>query len=67
MCIMTGVPDDEALSKLAKSEIVKCEKVDEIFQEQTFTEEKLATIDNLWRSRPENVLEQTVKVVEVRP
>ena len=66
MCIMTGVPDD-ALSKLAKSEIVKCEKVDEIFQEQTFTEEKLATIDNLWRSRPENVLEQTVKVVEVRP
>ena len=63
---MTGVPDDEALSTLPISAIVKGETVDEVFQDQTLKEEESTAIDNEKSCKPENELEQTAKVVEVR-
>ena len=66
ICIMTGIPDNEAPSTLPTSAIVKVEMLQEIFQEQKLEEEKSAAIDNDGSCRPENELEQTAKVVEVR-
>ena len=59
--IMTGVADKETLSTLSTSAIVKgeSEMVEEIFPEATL-------IDHKGSSRPENKIEQTAKVVQVR-
>ena len=63
---MTGVPDDEAPSRLPTSAMVKGEMVDENFQEQTFNKEDSAVVDTDRSCRQENELDEMAKAVEVR-
>ncbi|XP_061358797.1 uncharacterized protein LOC133302989 [Gastrolobium bilobum] len=59
-----SVLEDEVQSTLPTSTIVKGEKIEEIFQEQTLEEEESAAVDNNDSCRPENELDHLANVFE---
>ncbi|KAK7293422.1 hypothetical protein RJT34_16287 [Clitoria ternatea] len=59
-----SIQEDEAQSTLPTSTIVKAEKVEGIFQEQTLKEVESRAIDDNNSGKPENGLEQTANIFE---